>query len=47
LPVVLTYGFAKEHFGSDRSIIGMKAVLNQGRRCSSQEFLRCCARICS
>jgi predicted permease len=29
LPVVLTYGFAKEHFGSDRSIIGMKAVLNR------------------
>jgi predicted permease len=29
LPVVLAYGFAKEHFGSDRSIIGMKAVLNR------------------
>jgi predicted permease len=28
-PVVLADQFAKEHFGSDRSIIGMKAVLNR------------------
>ena len=35
LPVVLAYGFAKEHFGSDRSIIGMKAVLNRTRSWSS------------
>jgi len=29
LPVVLRYGFAKEHFASGQSIIGLKAVLNR------------------
>ena len=29
LPVVLRYGFAKEHFASGQSIVGMKAILNR------------------
>jgi predicted permease len=29
LPVVLRYGFAKEHFASGRSVVGLKAVLNR------------------
>jgi predicted permease len=29
VPVVLRYGFAKEHFGLGESIVGMKAVLNR------------------
>jgi predicted permease len=29
VPVVLRYGFAKEHFSSARSVVGMKAVLNR------------------
>jgi predicted permease len=29
LPVVLRYGFAKEHFASGASIVGLKAVLNR------------------
>jgi predicted permease len=29
VPVILRYGFAKEHFDSGESIVGMKAVLNR------------------
>jgi predicted permease len=29
LPVVLRYGFAREHFASGQSIVGLKAVLNR------------------
>src|SRR3984957_5785457 len=29
LPVVLRYGFAKEHFAGAQSIVGLKAVLNR------------------
>ena len=29
VPVVLRYGFAKEHFDSGQSVVGMKAVLNR------------------
>ena len=29
MPVVLRYGFAKEHFDAGQSIVGMKAVLNR------------------